>query len=64
MSTSTELERLEHYQILPTPDGADAYTLMLTTKSGTWVCVAGQEKLHRLAASIQKHIPKPGYLEG
>jgi len=54
----TELERLEGYSLLPTPEGADAYGLILRTKSGELGCVAGREILLRLAASIQKHLEK------
>jgi hypothetical protein len=53
----TNLERLEGYSLLPTPEGVDAYGLVLRVKSGEMACVAGQEILLRLAASIQKHIP-------
>ena len=60
----TELERLERYQILPSPEDSDAYALVLQTKSGEWACVAGQLALHQLAASIQKHIPKPEGFQG
>ena len=54
----TELERLEGYKLLPTPEGFDAYGLVLRVQSGEWACVAGREILLKLAASIQKHVPE------
>ncbi len=54
--TQHTLERLEGYEILPSPAGTDAFGLILWTKSERFQCVAGQSALLRLAASIQKHV--------
>jgi hypothetical protein len=55
----TNLERLKGYAILETPEGFDAYTLILRTDSGEYACVADHQSLLKLAASIQKHVVKP-----
>lgn len=55
----TNLERLKGYAILETPEGFDAYTLILRVESGEFACVAGHQNLLKLAASIQKHVVKP-----
>lgn len=56
--SSTELDRLTGYKILPTPKGYDAYTLILETKYGEWACVA-DHRILLLAASLQKHATDP-----
>ena len=53
------LERLEGYKILPTPDGFDAYTLILRIGSREIEFVADHQSLLKLAASIQKHVVPP-----
>jgi hypothetical protein len=58
-TTHEELERLKGYAILETPEGFDAYTLVLRTDSGEFACVADHQSLLKLAASIQKHVVKP-----
>ena len=50
----TTLERLEGYKILPTPEGYDAYTLILRTKAVEFACVADHQSLLQLAASWTK----------
>ena len=53
------LERLEGYKILPTPDGFDAYTLILRIGSREIEFVADHQSLLKLAASIQKQVVPP-----
>ena len=57
--THETLERLKGYALLETPEGFDAYTLILRTDSGEYACVADHQSLLQLAASIQKHVVKP-----
>jgi len=61
---SATLERLEGFEILQTPEGYDAYTLILRVQSGEFVCVADHQRLQQLAAAIQKHAVRPAQLEG
>ena len=50
------LERLESYEILPSPPGgADASLLILRTKSTEFRGIADRQSLLKLAAAIQKH---------
>jgi hypothetical protein len=56
------LARLEGYEILPTPKGFDAYTLILWTKDRRFECIADHQSLLKLAASIQTHVVPPKYL--
>jgi hypothetical protein len=56
------LARLEGYEILPTPEGFDAYTLILWTKDRRFECIADHQSLLKLAASIQTHVVPPKYL--
>jgi hypothetical protein len=58
-ASETQLDRLTGYQILPTPEGFDAYTLILRTDSVEFAVVAGHQNLLKLAASIQKHVVDP-----
>ena len=53
------LERLEGYKILPTPEGFDAYTLVLRIGAREVEFVADHQSLLKLAASIQKHVVPP-----
>jgi hypothetical protein len=53
------LPRLEGYEILPTPEGFDAYTLILWTKDRRFECIADHQSLLKLAASIQTHVVPP-----
>ena len=55
----TEPERLDGYEILPTPEGHDAYGLVLRTKSAEFWCIADHQSLLKLAAAIQKHVVPP-----
>lgn len=52
-------ERLEGYKILPTPEGFDAYTLVLRIGSREIEFVADHQILLKLADSIQKHVVPP-----
>ena len=61
--SNTELERLKGYKILPTPEGFDAYTLILRVESGEFACVADHQSLLKLAAAIQKHAVRPTHLK-
>lgn len=57
--SGTPLDRLTGYEILPTPEGFDAYTLILRTASVEFAVVADHQSLLKLAASIQKHVVDP-----
>jgi hypothetical protein len=47
---------------IPTPEGFDAYTLILWTKDRRFECIADHQSLLKLAASIQTHVVPPKYL--
>ena len=49
------LERLEGYEILPSPAGVDAATLILWTKTTRFHCILGRQTAQRLVAAVQKH---------
>ena len=51
-----ELERLLHFEILPSPPDVDATTLQFRVKSGDWACVARRDTLRRLSDAIRKHL--------
>jgi hypothetical protein len=53
------LERLKGYALLETPEGVDAYTLILRVESGEFACVADHQSLWKLAASIQQYVVPP-----
>jgi hypothetical protein len=50
------LERLESYEILPSPPGdLDASVLILRTKSAEFRGIADRQSLLKLAVAIQRH---------
>lgn len=53
--SNTELERLEGFEILPSPPGAEATTLELVVRSGRFACVADRRKLLELANAVRRH---------
>jgi hypothetical protein len=50
------LVALDHYKILPPPEGSDAFVLILRAGETEFICRAARANLLTLAAAIQKYV--------